>query len=403
MAEAPITARPHVFYVRPAPGWLELVLDEVTSIIQSPLQKYKFEPKITLLKSTVKVHRCDWRQGLELLMRLTTAHDVEWLVLESKCNQWSEVDAILARVPWDSILPNRGVPVHVSADASNGFTTASGKLRDNFCRIAEVKHVSEGADFRFKIELRGEMLRILISLAGDPLYKRGYKSKMTAVAPLPEHQAAACARWVLSDLEKDTKIETVFVPFAGSGTLGFETILALSGGGPGSFRRQFACDAFPATPAATMKFLRQKLRERLNQFHPPKVILNDFNSSAIAILDENIKGFSEKTNFEVIEGDVFETKIEFPSTGSILILLNPPYGNRLAQDSSIEDLYFRLGGYLNKFNQTDKGRVWGGCICPDESSWRAFLESLKAKSVKTRHFTHGGNEMRIVKWADVVK
>src|SRR4051812_39173076 len=79
----PITARPHVFYVRPAPGWLELLHEEITAVAGSPLQKYKYEPKITLLKGTVKVSRCDWRQGLELLCRLTTAHDIEWLLSES--------------------------------------------------------------------------------------------------------------------------------------------------------------------------------------------------------------------------------------------------------------------------------------------------------------------------------
>ncbi|NDC25345.1 MAG: hypothetical protein EBZ49_14625, partial [Proteobacteria bacterium] len=87
MAKAPITAVPHVFYVRPAPGWLYLVHEEVQGILAKPLQKYKFEPKITLLKSTVKISRCDFRQGLELMMRLTCAHDIEWLVLESKCTQ----------------------------------------------------------------------------------------------------------------------------------------------------------------------------------------------------------------------------------------------------------------------------------------------------------------------------
>ena len=87
MSKAPISARPQVFYIRPAPGWLEMLFEEVNSIVQKPLQKYKYDPKITLLKGTVKLHRCDWRQGLEVMLRLTTAHDVEWMILESKCNQ----------------------------------------------------------------------------------------------------------------------------------------------------------------------------------------------------------------------------------------------------------------------------------------------------------------------------
>src|SRR4051812_39034415 len=121
----PITARPHAFYIRPAPGWLGMLYGEVTALTKTPMHKYKYDPKVTLLKSTVKLHRCDWRQGLEIMLRLTTAHDVEWLLLESKCTNWYEVEAVLKRVPWEEVLSSRDIPVHVTTDISNGFTTAS--------------------------------------------------------------------------------------------------------------------------------------------------------------------------------------------------------------------------------------------------------------------------------------
>ena len=312
MSSAPISARPHVFYVRPAPGWLELVHEEVQAVLQSPLQKYKYEPKVTLLQSTVKIHRCDWRQGLEVLTRLTTAHDVEWLILESNCGKWSDVDAILARVPWDDVLPRRNIEVHVNADTSNGFTESSGKIRDNLCKIAKVTHVSQGAEIRLDVELRGELLRVSASLAGNPLYKRGYKSALAAVAPLSEHQAAACTHWVLANNTGDARVGTVFVPFAGSGTLGFEALTVLSGSGPGAFDRQFACDQFPATPAPTMKFLRRKVAEKLESLIPlPSVIFNDFNPDAVTMLKENVATFPAKAPFQVLEGDFFSLTPQF--------------------------------------------------------------------------------------------
>jgi 23S rRNA G2445 N2-methylase RlmL len=400
MAEAPITARPHVFYIRPAPGWLELLHKEVDALVKTPLQKYKYEPKVTLLKGTVKLHRCDWRQGLEIMLRLTTAHDMEWLVLESKCNKWSEVDAILSRVPWDSILPSRDIPIHVSTDISNGFTTASGKLRENFCKIANLTHVSEGGKFRFKVDLREDFLKISVSLCGEPLYKRGYKAKLSATAPIPEHQAAACTRWVLESQSDGSTIDSVFIPFAGSGTFGFESILVLSGGGPGAFSRQFSCDLFPCTPEATMRFFRRKIAEQFTSTPWPRVIFNDINSEAIAILRENVAAFSSQGKFEIVEEDLFKFKPVFPEQGKTLILLNPPYGNRLAKASSVADLYARLGIYLRELLTANPGKIMGGCICPDEISWRNFIKELKSYSPETRHFTHGGKEMRLVRWSD---
>lgn len=399
-SKAPVTARPHTFYIRPAPGWLYECYREVLQIVESPFQKYKFEPKAQMLKSTVKVSRCDWRQGLEILLRLTTAHDVEWLVLESKCSQWSEVDAILKRVPWDEIVLNKENPVHVTVDIYNGFTTGSSKLRENFCKFSGLNHVSEGADLRFRVELRNDFLRILVSLAGDPLYKRGYKAKLIATAPLPEHQAAACIRWILAGSSNSNPPETVFVPFAGSGTFGFESRVVFSGAGSGAFSRSFACELFPVTPSKTFDFLRRKLKEKFQGGPFPKILFNELNEEAISVLNENAKALLAEGEWKIHPGDVFDLKPDFPGTGKILVLLNPPYGNRLAKNSSVSALYERLGKYLRVLMETYPGRITGGCICPDENSWKRFLSSLNSPKAETHHFSHGGEDMRLVRWED---
>ncbi|MBM4304859.1 MAG: hypothetical protein FJ112_11110 [Deltaproteobacteria bacterium] len=402
MPEAPISARPHAFYIRPAPGWLECLHEEVKSIVATPIQKYKYEPKITLLKGVVKLHRCDWRQGLEVMLRTTTAHDVEWMILESKCTKWSEVEAILSRVPWDEVLPDRTVPVHVTPNVFQGFTTHSAKLRELLCRAAQVEHVSEGGEFRFKIELKTDFLKISVSLCGEPLYKRGYKAKLTATAPLPEHQAAACTRWVLEQEKNWSSISTVFVPFAGTGTLGFESLIVLSGAGVGSFIRDFSCDKFPCVSEATMRFLRRKLQERLQNFSGPKLLFNEINPEACLVLKENTQSFSKLCKgmeSEIQEGDLFLDRLVPDGDGKILVLLNPPYGDRLAKSSSVTQLYSRLGKFLRESLKPFEGRVLGGCLCPDKSSWNHFLQELKAKSAETHHFTHGGKEMRLVRWS----
>lgn len=398
MADAPIAARPQVFYLRPAPGWLELLHREVLSKVQNPLQKYKFEPKVTLLKSTVKLHRCDWRQGLEVMLRLNTAHDVEWMILESKCNQWSEVDAILSRVPWDEIVPDKSLPIHVTAEVSNGFTTASGKLRENLCRISKLTHVSEGAVFRFKIELRSDFLRISVSLCGEPLYKRNYKAKLSATAPLPEHQAAACASWVLEWLAPQESVGTLFVPFAGTGTLGFESILVLSGAGPGAFERQFSCDLFPCTSKASMSFFRKKISQQLTQSQHPHLIFNEINPEVASNLRQNAQSFLKNYHYQIMEGDFFDIQPKLNGAGAKLVMLNPPFGDRLAKSSSVPFLYKRIGNYFRALAEISGTQMIGGCLCPDTQTWKAFTSELRAPHIDTRHFTHGGKDMRIVRW-----
>lgn len=398
MPEVPISARPHVFYIRPAPGWLNLLHQEVLAKVTTPLQKYKFEPKVTLLKGTVKLHRCDWRQGLEIMLRLNTAHDVEWMILESKCTKWTEVDAILQRVPWDEIIPDRSLPIHVTADVSQGFTTASGKLRERLCEAAKATHVSEGGEFRFKIELRSDFLRVSVSLCGSPLYKRGYKATFAATAPLPEHQAAACSTWVLELLQPQERISGVFIPFAGTGTLGFESLIVLSGSGPGAFLRTFSCDLFPCVSKASMAFFRKKLAERLTSAKHPKLIFNEINPEAISILKSNSEVFLKDYECQIIQGDFFDAQPKLFEEGVVLILLNPPFGDRLGKSSSIPALYSRLGKHMRAISEGSKAEILGGCLCPDSTTWKRFTADLKASLVETHHFTHGGKEMRIVRW-----
>jgi 23S rRNA G2445 N2-methylase RlmL len=283
----------------------------------------------------------------------------------------------------------------VTTDISKGFTTGSAKLREKLCEAAGVTHVSEGGEIRFKVELREDFLRVSASLCGDPLYKRGYKAVLEAAAPLPEHQAAALVRWVLPE---PSGVRCVFIPFAGSGTLGFESLLYFTGSGPGAFGRKFSCDLFPGTPEPTMRFLRKKITERWGQAVLPTLLLNDFNEEAVQTLQRNIMGFPFSISAQAISGDAFTLQPTFSATGKILVLLNPPYGSRLAQGSEISKLYRRLGSYLNELGKKYPERIIGGCLCPDEKSWSNFLATLHATKVETHHFTHGGQEMRAVRW-----
>lgn len=388
MAKAiPISAKPHAFHIRPAPGWLDLVLDEVSSIMRSPLQKYKFEPKISKLKSVVKVSHCDWRQGLELPFRLLTAHDVEWVLIDRKCSHLGEVKKRLSEFDWKEVLQTETKTAHVSA--------SSPKLRDYWCELTQREHVSEGAQFRIKIDYTQGYLKVLLSLAGAPLYQRGYKAELSAVAPLPEHQAAAMVKWTLEWSE--SPIRKVFVPFAGSGTLGFETLLYFSGSGVSHFHRAFAFETFPCSPTKTIEFIKRKLSGVSSSSPLPFTQFCELNTEQARILQANIKSFPLKAESCVLENDFFEIKIEKEKEGETLVLLNPPFGNRLAKTSSVTALYSKIAKQLNRtlpFSRT----VVGSCICPDEESWRVFVKELHASKTETHHFTHGGKQMRLVRW-----
>ena len=394
----PLLATPHVFYVRPAPGWMDFCESEIRAILADPLHRYKFTPLVTAITGVIKVHRCDWRQGLELLLRLTTAHDVEWLLVDSACGSWDRLHKIVKGIAWDEIFAGERPTAHVSAKASSGFTSSSAKLREALVAAAGFSESDEDGDCRLKIDLYHEHVKVTLSLAGDPLYRRGYKAKMVATAPLAEHHAAACVRFALGGFGGDKpEIGDVFVPFAGSGTLGFETFIALADGGPGSFRRSFAADVLKCTPTATIEFLRRKLAERLVTATCPRTTFVEMNQDAMAALRANAEGFPAKARYEFIESDVFSLQdLKWVSAKPVLVLLNPPYGQRLAKTSDIVNLYRRLGKSVASWSAHHP--TFGVCICPDEDTWKEFCRELRGMELSTRHFTHGGEDVRLVRW-----
>lgn len=402
MAHTPLLAKPHTFYLRPAPGWLDLLEAEVTRILESPFQKYKFVPKISYLQGVVKVHRCDWRQGLELLLRTTLAHDMEWLVSEFACASWSDLEKGLARIRWAELLPRNVKTAHIAVNLHQGFTSGTAKLRTLFCDLTGIGHSTGEDEQRIKCELRGNRFRILISMAGRPLYQRGYKTVLSAVAPLPEHHAAACVRWVLGDPQKSAPVKNVYIPFAGSGTLGFETLLVLSGAGVGAFDRSFACESFPFNSSATHAFLRKRISQQLKQLKPaPTIVWNEINAQAIQDLQKNIEAFPAPAQHQMESGDFFQFLPPFSGSEPILMLLNPPYGDRLAKKTVPARLYSQIGKHLNILFSKYKDQLRVGCICPDEMTWKAVMSNVPGEKSETRHFTHGGKDMRLVRWGSV--
>jgi hypothetical protein len=82
------------------------------------------------------------------------------------------------------------------------------------------------------------------------------------------------------------------------------------------------------------------------------------------------------------------------SSGEIVLLpLHPPYGLRLARDQDTDALYSRLGRQVRTW--ASDATLIGFCLCPTESSWRAFRNGLEGFRLETSHITQGGLDVRL--------
>lgn len=418
----PFLAKPQTFVVKPAPGWLDLAREEVGQILNSPLQKYKFASEIKIMGSTIVVVNCDYRQALEILLRGTLIHDVEIILHSGRVTTRAGWQGFFDKAKIKDIWPaSKEWPLHLTIRVTHPVVGTEKEVRDRLSDYLKTHGIHtnksmEDSDFaassRLRVESEKNRTQMLLSLAGKPLYMRGYKDVLTgASAPLPEHHAAACFRWSMGSLGE--QIETILangnvpvvVPFAGTGTMGFESVSQMLRLPPGLLRSDYAFKRFLFHPDKTAATIERRLLSGLTSA-TPRVIFGDTDLKACEGLKLNIAGYERRTrellgegkpfgSFTIVQNDFLKDSAKLINDESqIFLLLNPPYGERLAKMTGPEAIYASLGRVVKQLSQRLK--ISGLILCGNEISWREFLAAIGPLTHKTRHFTHGGLDIRAV-------
>lgn len=196
-------------------------------------------------------------------------------------------------------------------------------------------------DLYLRVWLFRDRAMLLLDTSGEPLDRRGYRLEVVA-APLRENLAAACilaSGW-------DGR-GPVVDPMCGAGTLLAEAAFIALGQPPGALRRGWAFERLPGFDAAAFAAIR---REPLAAPGPDVELYGiDHSLTALAAAYGNLEraGLAERTT--LLEQDAFE--FVPPPTGdgsgrpSGLVAINPPYGERMAEDPA---QWQRLGDLLKQ-------------------------------------------------------
>jgi putative N6-adenine-specific DNA methylase len=171
------------------------------------------------------------------------------------------------------------------------------------------------------------------------LHRRGYRQQ-TNVAPLNEVLAAGLV--LLSNWDR----QSPFIdPMCGSGTLLIEAALLAYNIAPGLYRSEnFAFRRWSDfDPHLYEQVLTEAKAKRLLE-SDVEIIGSDIDSDYIEATRNNITQANLEDEIRVRVRDIREAK-SVGETG--VVMLNPPYGERLeANDSSINDLYKTIGDSL---------------------------------------------------------
>ncbi|RZA23746.1 MAG: hypothetical protein EOP10_11860 [Proteobacteria bacterium] len=389
-----IHGKPQILRVDAGPGWRAVLEDELKEVLENPLQVYKFQPEIITVDDGIEVHNLDFRQMLELPLRLLTASEIFWQIDTRHVGSFGEFEAFIRSIDWAFYLP-KNIPVKVRSYSFRSTLYHEGKL-DRIAReiLAEFGHNDKDFQYILRIEQKENRSTAYIAITPEPLFRRRYKKDFSHPAPLQEHLAASAVRWALDN----NKPDLIYVPFAGSGTLVMESWLACHRPSLDLWRNFKGLEGLPEFPDSSWKFFKSKLNKTAESLIPARAV--EIDKQGVEALTSNLN-FAEdqwpaiKGSWQVEHKDFTKDRCS-KDKHSIFLPLNPPYGLRLEENT--HDLYRKLGRWIAKDFEPNQRR-FGFVLIADSKAYHAFENEVGADSIKgILSFSQGGQHIRCVRF-----
>lgn len=204
-------------------------------------------------------------------------------------------------------------------------------------------------DLRINVHLKHDLAQIAIDLSGESLHRRGYRL-LAGAAPMKENLAAAILLRAGVGSETLAVPDLIMDPMCGSGTLLTEAAMILADIAPGLKRRHFGFDRWVKHQSAVWNELRDEAlarREQGLQRSIPRLFGYDADAQVLERASANAAALGVEHLIKFQRCDLASLKP--PSAENGLLITNPPYGERLGEQSSLRFLYAELGSLLKRY------------------------------------------------------
>ena len=231
----------------------------------------------------------------------------------------------------------------------------------------------EGADLYLNVHIAGDRVTLSLDSSGESLHKRGYRVANTQA---PINEALAAGMLLLAGWKGQSDF---YDPMCGSGTLLIEAALIARNIAPGVYRHGFAFEKWADFDADLWdEVYNDDSRER--EFKH-KIYGSDAGYYAVQAATKNIQSASLQRDIEVKQIRVEELRLADTNTEGALVMINPPYGERLSQDKNVLRLYQDMGTALK--HQFSGATAW--VISSNEEA----LKCIGLRPAKKIHLVNG--------------
>ena len=191
-------------------------------------------------------------------------------------------------------------------------------------------------DLYINVHIANKTVTISLDSSGESLHKRGYRVANTEA---PINEALAAGMLLMAGWQGQSDL---YDPMCGSGTILIEAALIARNVAPGVFRQSFAFERWKDfDPELWSEVYNDDSQER--EFEH-KIYGSDASFYAIQQATKNVKAAGVSKDVELKQIRLEEVK-DVNADGA-LVMMNPPYGERLKSNKEMEDLYAAIGTTL---------------------------------------------------------
>ena len=247
-------------------------------------------------------------------------------------------------------------------------------------------------DVRVTAKLAKGQLTLGIDLSGDSLHQRGYRLD-GGLAPLKENIAAA-ALWAADWPARSRRGEALIDPMCGSGTLLLEGALMALNRAPGLLRQRFGFQGWRGHDEAQWQAVRADALEQSTQSRATDIEIRGYDAdiSAVRRATDNIVRLGLESTVRIRCKSLSAlTRPTHRELATGLLVMNPPWGERMGDASSLRHLYHSIGESISR-EFTD----WTAAILTSDVS---LGKAIGLRAHKRHRFQNGRLELHCLQFS----
>ena len=272
------------------------------------------------------------------------ASRVLWKIDSFSYRNEQDIYAAAKALDWSQLFAvERSLRVNLSAQKSplKSLEFATLRVKDAVCdrfRDSSGKRPNverTAPDIRVHVFLEKDRGTLYLDTSGEPLFKRGWRAEQ-GEAPLRENLAAGIV--MLTGWRPG---EPLLDPMCGGGTLLVEAAAMARGRAPGA-KRSFGFEKLADFDSTTWERTKN---EKPAEPATPAIYGSDHDAEALKAARRNLAAAGVERWVQLEQADALERAAPAPSG---VLVMNPPYGERMGSADELARFYPKLGDSLKK-------------------------------------------------------